>query len=159
MRLNTSNQPMKLSQRWGKSLVNKYKRNREGRELTAIEFVRAVGAVIAVVALAVEVDAADAVAAAEFVQVTRRYVGVEGAVLLVGAVAAVEESIAFLLRRDADARRAFEIRALAVTEHCKPINSHRYYYHTSPTNHQHSSFHSNQFRATYQRQPSTSQLQ
>lgn len=70
------------------------------------------------VALAVEIDAADAIAAAELVQVTRRNVDVEGAVLLVGPVSAVEEPVTFLLGRDANARRTFEICRLAATKHC-----------------------------------------
>ena len=69
------------------------------------------------VALAVEIDATGAVAAAELVQMTRCHIGVEGTILLVSAVTAVEESVALLLLGDANPRRAFEIRALTVAEH------------------------------------------
>ena len=68
------------------------------------------------VALPVQVDASTAVGAPEFVQVARRDVAREAAGL-VGAVAAVEESVALLLGRHADPARTLVVRLLAVAVH------------------------------------------
>ena len=65
--------------------------------LTAIDFIRAVGAVGPVVALAARLQASLAVGAAKLVQVTGCYVGGETAAVFIRAVSAVDETVAFLL--------------------------------------------------------------
>lgn len=82
------------------------------RREIAINFIGAVGAVGAVVTLAARFQTSLAVGAAELVQVTGRHVGGESASSLVSAISTVEKSVAFLLRRQANSARTFEIFAL-----------------------------------------------
>ena len=66
------------------------------------------------VTLAARFQTCLAVGATELVQVTRRYVGGETTANLVSAISAVDESVAFLLRRKANATGTFEIFALTI---------------------------------------------